>query len=102
MAEEPAHNAPDREDATPDDESARQRSPVEESPFARCATCENAMDIELDQGTMLCRRFNMFINADADEIPDDCLEYRRDPAKGLPPDPADAPAGGGGEAPPEP
>lgn len=91
MAEESPADAPNQENGPRNEEGARQRSPVEESPFARCATCQNAADIELEQGTMLCRRFNMFINADADEIPDDCLEYRRDPAKSLPPDPADAP-----------
>lgn len=94
MAEEPEQDAPNRENASPGEEGARPPSPVEESPFARCATCKNATDIELDQGTMLCRRFNMFVNADADEIPDDCLEYRRDRAKGLPPDPADTPGAG--------
>jgi len=71
---------------------------VEASPFARCATCKNAGKIELEQGTLLCGRFNMHINAEADEIPDDCPEYEHDPNKPVPVDVSEQPM----EAAPEP
>ena len=56
--------------------------------FTRCATCRNAAKINLERGTLLCERFNMFVDAEADEIPDNCLEYQRDAEKKPPPDPA--------------
>ena len=62
---------------------------VEASPFARCATCRNASGIDVVQGTLLCNRFNMLINAEADEIPDVCPEYEHDPNKPIPPDVTD-------------
>ena len=59
--------------------------------FARCATCRKSLDVDVEGGTLLCKRFNMLVDADADEIPDDCLEYERDPDREPPPDAADAP-----------
>ena len=62
---------------------------VESSPFARCATCKNAGDINMETGALMCGRYNMFVNAEADEIPDDCPEYDHDPNKPLPPEPVE-------------
>jgi hypothetical protein len=43
--------------------------------FSRCAECRNAEDVNSAAGTLVCKKHNMLINAEADEIPDDCVEH---------------------------
>ena len=43
--------------------------------FARCAGCRHAAEVDRAAGTLLCKRHQMLVNAEADEIPDDCVEY---------------------------
>ena len=57
-------------------------SEADSSTFARCAACRNAAEVDRAAGTLLCTKHSMRVNAEADEIPDDCEEYE---------------AGGGGE-----
>ncbi len=74
--------------ATPPDELEQFISPKEteaaESPspdaddsvtFSRCADCVNAEEVNTTAGTLVCKKHNMCVNAEADEIPDDCVEY---------------------------
>jgi hypothetical protein len=81
----------DAPEAAPESGEKRSGNPsasdmrVESRTFARCATCKHACEIDVDRGALLCRRFEMCVDAEADEIPDDCLEFRRDPEKPLPP-----------------
>ena len=42
--------------------------------FARCADCMHSEELSRSAGTLLCKKHNMRINAEADEIPDDCAE----------------------------
>ena len=74
---------------------------IESSPFARCATCRNAGRIKLERGTLLCTRFDMLVDAEADEIPDDCPEYERDPRKPVPVDGTEQGEAEGAEKQPE-
>ena len=48
---------------------------ADSSTFSRCMSCKHASEVDRSAGTMLCRRHNMYANAEADEIPDDCSEY---------------------------
>ena len=89
----------DMQNASRDDdepEATKSTSPEDEEAtgglgsYARCATCQHASDIDLERGVLLCNRFEMYVDAEADEIPDDCLEYKRDPGKQPPPDPTDS------------
>lgn len=43
--------------------------------FARCGTCVHADEMDAAAGTLLCKKHDMRINAEADEIPDDCVEF---------------------------
>jgi hypothetical protein len=43
--------------------------------FSRCAACRNAEEVNSAAGTLVCKKHNMLINAEADEIPDDCPEH---------------------------
>ena len=49
--------------------------PADSATFSRCAACRNAEEVNSAVGTLLCRKHNMLINAEADEIPDDCAEH---------------------------
>ncbi len=61
--------------------------------FSRCAGCANAREVDRSVGTLVCAHYNMLVNAELDEIPDDCVAYK----------PADAPAAAPApETPPEP
>lgn len=44
--------------------------------FCRCASCGHAREVNSAAGTLLCHRHGMHINAEADEIPDDCPEFQ--------------------------
>lgn len=45
--------------------------------FERCCSCRHATQKNMDQGTLVCKKHNMLINATDDEIPDDCKEYEK-------------------------
>jgi len=47
----------------------------ESSTFARCLGCANAEVIDRSAGTLVCGKYSMRINAEADEIPDDCVGF---------------------------
>ena len=53
--------------------------PEESITFTRCADCANAEDVNGVAGKLLCKKHDMRIDAEADEIPDDCPDY--DPAE---------------------
>ena len=48
---------------------------VDSTTFSRCAACRSATEVNSAAGTLLCKKHNMLINAEADEIPDDCSDY---------------------------
>ena len=48
---------------------------TDSSTFSRCAGCTHAAEVDRSAGALLCRKHNMRVNAEADEIPDDCVEY---------------------------
>ena len=47
-------------------------SDVDSATFSRCAECRFAEHVDRSAGTLLCLKHNMRVNAEADEIPDDC------------------------------
>jgi hypothetical protein len=98
-APKPDHDTAQPKEAT--DAAAEWLAEIEASPFARCATCRHSSEVNIAQGVLLCGRHNMHVNAEADEIPDDCPDYERDPSRPLPADPTAAagPSGGDGSAP---
>ena len=49
--------------------------PVDSISFLRCAGCRHAKEVDTSAGTLLCDKHNMHINAEMDEIPDDCVEH---------------------------
>ena len=49
--------------------------PVDSASFLRCAGCRHAKGVDTAVGTLLCEKHNMHINAEQDEIPDDCVEH---------------------------
>ena len=51
------------------------RNVEDSASFLRCSTCGNANDVDPNAGTLYCKRHDMHVNAEADEIPDDCPEY---------------------------
>ena len=48
---------------------------VDSATFSRCARCKYAEGVNTAAGTLVCKKHNMLINAEADEIPDDCAEH---------------------------
>ncbi len=48
---------------------------VDSATFSRCARCKYAEEVNSAAGTLVCKKHNMLINAEADEIPDDCVEH---------------------------
>ena len=48
---------------------------MESATFARCLRCRHAAEVDISAGTLLCTKHDMRINAEADEIPDDCREF---------------------------
>ena len=51
-------------------------SESDSSTFARCAVCGHAAEVDRAAGTLLCKKHSMRVNAEADEIPDDCPEHQ--------------------------
>ena len=51
------------------------QQPVDSISFLRCAGCRHAKEVDTSAGTLLCDKHNMQINAEQDEIPDDCVEH---------------------------
>jgi hypothetical protein len=74
-AESPAEAEPPG--ATPDAAPQPEAAPptVDSATFTRCARCRYAEEINSAAGTLVCKKHNMLINAEADEIPDDCAEH---------------------------
>ena len=69
----------DLEPSSPTEEAAPAESPSADADdsvtFSRCAECANAEEVNTTAGTLVCKKHNMCVNAEADEIPDDCVEY---------------------------
>ena len=94
MPENTDERQPDETAAEPQEPSGDDVAQIIDSgSFARCATCQHACEIDLERGALLCKHHDMHVDAEADEIPDDCPEYERDPDKEPPPDPTEAPPG---------
>ena len=53
--------------------------------FSRCAGCKHATEVNSAAGTLTCMKHNMSINAEADEIPDDCAEHELKEGQEQPP-----------------
>ena len=83
MAQQADENAQPKEQAPPPPSQAGTDAPwsLPSSPpldsvtFSRCAGCKHAADVNSAAGTLHCEKHDMFINAEADEIPDDCAEH---------------------------
>ena len=72
----PPRNRPPRPRAERDAGAAPEAEPAADSAtFSRCAACKNAEEVNSAAGTLVCKKHNMLINAEADEIPDDCVEH---------------------------
>jgi len=41
----------------------------------RCLFCKHSRDRNPEKGTLTCQRYSMLIDNQADEIPDDCVEF---------------------------
>jgi len=67
-------------DLQPQDKAA---SPSQGSTnLERCLACKYSKDRDPDKGVLTCTRHNMLINADVDEIPDDCPDFEPEPQLG--------------------
>ena len=44
----------------------------------RCLSCKHSRERNPDKGTLVCQRYSMLIDNEADEIPDDCVEYEEE------------------------
>jgi hypothetical protein len=77
MSESPNGPAQPKEPpAQPAAEAAPPGPPaVDSATFSRCARCKYAEEVNSAAGTLACKKHNMLINAEADEIPDDCVEH---------------------------
>ena len=49
--------------------------PEDPSNLDRCLACKHSRDRNSEKGTLICRRYSMLIDNQADEIPDDCVEF---------------------------
>ena len=82
-AQTPSGEAPSNRDGNGVDPIASvadsSTSEEESITFSRCASCRHAEELDRAAGTLLCAKHDMRINAEADEIPDDCPDY--DPAE---------------------
>ncbi len=77
-AQPPAESAPSEAPAAAlqTDPAAPPGPPaVDSATFSRCARCKHAEQVNSAAGTLVCKKHNMLINAEADEIPDDCAEH---------------------------
>ena len=62
------------EDRGRPDADAKKATP-DSSTFARCLGCASAEEIDRSAGTLVCGKYSMRINAEVDEIPDDCVGF---------------------------
>ena len=46
----------------------------------RCLACKHSRDRNAEKGTLTCQRYSMLIDNQADEIPDDCVEFQPEEA----------------------
>ncbi len=60
-----------------DDQKIEPAAPqqADSASFSRCAGCGHAADVNDSAGTLVCKKHNMLVNAEADEIPDDCAAF---------------------------
>ena len=58
-------------DANPPDSAGQEESVT----FARCADCVHGEEVDSAAGRLLCKKHDMRVDAEADEIPDDCVAY---------------------------
>ena len=72
-AEEP--DARPSAEPNPEPETAAADGQPDSVNFERCSTCAHADGIDRNAGTLHCKQHDMHVNAEADEIPDDCVEY---------------------------
>lgn len=75
----------------PAEAPATETAPADSATFSRCAGCANSEEINPSTGTLVCKKHNMRIDAEADEIPDDCVEYHSRDAAPAPEPPAAKP-----------
>ena len=52
-------------------------APSARANLERCLSCRFAVDKNEEKGTLVCKKHSMLINANDDEIPDDCKEYEK-------------------------
>ena len=70
--------------ARPEATEADAKCSGDSATFARCTACHHAEHIDLTAGTLLCSKHDMYINAEADEIPDDCPEHEPNESESNP------------------
>ena len=84
ITDEKSSNSPERAASEADGAEPHTRSEAAEAEtktqpdganFLRCSNCAHAEDVDASAGALFCRKHNMHINAEADEIPDDCVEF---------------------------
>lgn len=66
--------------STPDTQDTVRRGGQDSATFSRCAGCKYSAEVNQTAGTLACEKYDMRIDAEADEIPDDCVAY--EPAGG--------------------
>ncbi len=65
----------DRNQTHPVERTPNPPRPEDSATFSRCAECAHSDRVDVSGGTLLCKKHDMYINAEADEIPDDCVEF---------------------------
>ena len=54
--------------------------PDDPANLERCLACKHSRDRNPEKGTLTCQRYSMLIDNQADEIPDDCVEFEPEQA----------------------
>ncbi len=57
--------------------------PEELDNLQRCLSCRHARDRNPEKGTLTCEKHAMLIDNEADEIPDDCVEFEEAEGRGA-------------------
>jgi len=72
-----SHDQPAESDgpARPSDHGDNAAADGDSGNFTRCAACAHAKDVDGAAGALFCAKHDMRIDAEADEIPDDCPSY---------------------------
>ena len=74
-ADAPDADAPPTADVEPVDGKVESPLGDDSVTFTRCSACRHSEDVDATAGTLLCGKHSMRIDAEADEIPDDCPDY---------------------------